>query len=674
MYSYPSIKYQPLKQRKNEIRLLTIHPPHSPPLPCSPEYYSLEYYSLEHCSLESFSHTHHTAEFEEHGQVVKWLKVQEKRISNLEQSRLSPAQGPRDSPKSILSGMPPLRALEVGYVALSYTWRENSRRRTIAVNGARVEVTENLSLALRTLQDDPDILQGSRLWVDMLCINQTDPEERAQQVKRMRQIYTLARRVIVWPGPEAENSDKAIDFLCSIYAEGCGKQETSSVKLEKLVLGLDRTVWESIQQFFLRRYFRRLWILQELATGARNALVIRGACQVRCRSSAEISLPTHRKVPDKQREGKTTIFHTMLQRIYLLNALKLDDSNPFRNVYKIFNLGITSQVTDERDRIYGLMGLMHCGILSRIKPNYEKTILEVYYDFSTAFIKATQRLDIIYLGSLDRTSYPSPTWIPNWSTDREITVLGFSNATSFSACGGRPAEVDFPKGCSHLSCKGVLFDVVEKNECCQPAKMASSCAASCTMLSPLAAETDSLKVCLQNTMVMAEPPTEALNKGFSIFPIPWCDDENLKLGAWAQPGWKHCLERYKLSFDAFQQFRLRHTRFNLNGRNFKDFFPPEVTDCTQPEEIGQILESIIARLSHRRLVGTQGGFLGLATENVQDGDLIFILLGCGFPLVLRPQGRCYRVVGEIFVYGIMDGKVMDQLKQGHCALQEVILC
>jgi hypothetical protein len=45
------------------------------------------------------------------------------------------------------------------------------------------------------------------LWVDAICINQDNQDERSIEVKRMGQIYTLAWRVVVWLGPD--NADRS---------------------------------------------------------------------------------------------------------------------------------------------------------------------------------------------------------------------------------------------------------------------------------------------------------------------------------------------------------------------------------------------------------------------------------------------------------------------------------
>ena len=103
----------------------------------------------------------------------------------------------------------PKRLLRFGwgdYLALSYTWGDANQRRNITVNGATISVTANLEAALRSIRDSRVLKAGVKLWVDALCINQDDLEERNRQVKRMQSIFSNAQSVFVWLGEAAGKS------------------------------------------------------------------------------------------------------------------------------------------------------------------------------------------------------------------------------------------------------------------------------------------------------------------------------------------------------------------------------------------------------------------------------------------------------------------------------------
>ncbi|KAL6876816.1 HET domain-containing protein, partial [Trichoderma novae-zelandiae] len=88
------------------------------------------------------------------------------------------------------------------YEALSYTWGDENDRREVAVNGYIVDVTVNLYSALRRLRLEDE---SRVLWIDALCINQMDLDERSQQVQLMRSIYTMCDRTVIWIGESPED-------------------------------------------------------------------------------------------------------------------------------------------------------------------------------------------------------------------------------------------------------------------------------------------------------------------------------------------------------------------------------------------------------------------------------------------------------------------------------------
>jgi hypothetical protein len=70
-------------------------------------------------------------------------------------------------------------------------------------------------------------------------------------------------------------------------------------------------------------------------------------------------------------------------------------------------------------------------------------------------------------------------------------------------------------------------------------------------------------------------------------------------------------------------------------------------------------------------VATTGGYIGLAPEEV---DVVGIMYGCTFPVVLRPCGGYYYAIGECYVDGVMDGELIEVKKRGDPQEMEIILC
>ena len=89
----------------------------------------------------------------------------------------------------------PLRSLPQ-YDALSYCWGKDLSPRTLLLSGHGLPIGSNLDCALRHLRPahghEPRVL-----WIDALCINQVDLQERGAQVQLMRSIYSLAHNVLI---------------------------------------------------------------------------------------------------------------------------------------------------------------------------------------------------------------------------------------------------------------------------------------------------------------------------------------------------------------------------------------------------------------------------------------------------------------------------------------------
>jgi hypothetical protein len=151
------------------------------------------------------------------------------------------------------------------YDALSYTWGQapaTSKIEIIAQDYAHeLPITPNLEAALRQFRNESISVQNSLnyrlLWIDAICINQDDGNEKNRQVPQMGAIFRQARKVLVWLGGREQGSDRAMRLLPQIL---------DLTNIESLVR--DQTTiddWVSLFQLLRRSWFDRRWVLQEIA-------------------------------------------------------------------------------------------------------------------------------------------------------------------------------------------------------------------------------------------------------------------------------------------------------------------------------------------------------------------------------------------------------------------------
>src|SRR5271170_2780815 len=92
------------------------------------------------------------------------------------------------------------------FEALSYAWGQEKNMQTIKLQGTDWEVTPNLYAALRALRKTSE---PRRMWIDAICINQRNNQEKGAQVGLMAEIYQSAVQVIAWLGQEIEHFEGA---------------------------------------------------------------------------------------------------------------------------------------------------------------------------------------------------------------------------------------------------------------------------------------------------------------------------------------------------------------------------------------------------------------------------------------------------------------------------------
>ena len=134
------------------------------------------------------------------------------------------------------------------YEALSYFWGSENKPESIIIDDQNSRITENLYTVLLRLQYH----SCSRIiWVDAICINQTNKEEKEHQIPLMAEIYAKATRVLVWLGEAEDNGDRALEVIRHV-----GGKSAKFLSLE--------LPHQAILQVLQRQWFQRIWVRAKL--------------------------------------------------------------------------------------------------------------------------------------------------------------------------------------------------------------------------------------------------------------------------------------------------------------------------------------------------------------------------------------------------------------------------
>jgi hypothetical protein len=132
------------------------------------------------------------------------------------------------------------------FEALSYAWGSGDSPKSILVNNCEYAVGANLHAALLHLRDR---FMDRILWVDAICIDQTNTAEKSQQVQSMAKIYAKASRVIVWLGEMESTSAQALEDI-----RMSSNQQSPAI---------DKTSKQAILDLIERPWFQRIWVRRQ---------------------------------------------------------------------------------------------------------------------------------------------------------------------------------------------------------------------------------------------------------------------------------------------------------------------------------------------------------------------------------------------------------------------------
>lgn len=529
------------------------------------------------------------------------------------------------------------------YEALSYTWGSETQTRKIVTvqtgsEVAQLEVYENLFNILQTLRlADRD----RTLWVDAICINQDDTDERARlekswQIPMMHEVYFAASRVIIWLGPEADDSTFALAFL-QVLGENLAfdlttLELTPRTRSDQAVFlwnnwgkGFthDRREHKAVAAILHRPWFTRVWIRQEAFAAPDSSLVMCGPATItlgNLRNAVQVLSLKGFDAADPNHESNLAVLTTAASVFEKGNMSILETLARLRE----------AQCWKPQDKIYGCLGMIKLAVktdsyfVDTIPTDYPKTA-DLYKQFCVQYLEFFGNIQFLYQAGLcQRSPMRGPSWTPDWTMDFTRLDLSLERAVSHAM----RADAFFLDS-DVLRVKGVFAAEVAKVATLE--KTGSPTAESSYRA------VDSLAKVLRD---IVEPGNEAQLDAF---------------------GRAFCT--------ALLWLRLPIDKIETHRADFKGFLEGIVKEGKLPLYVDvrdrnsiPVLQATIYFFQKRQLpfLFTESGHIGIGAEDTQPGDLVAAVLGLRHLVLIRPTesaGR-HQLVGSCFMHGFNWGEAL----------------
>jgi len=310
-----------------------------------------------------------------------------------------------------------LREIDVAtdpfYDALSYTWGGEVLSCDLIINNSLLKITSNLHDALLRFR----LCAGARkMWVDAVCINQNDDDDKARQIPFMAEIYRSASSVVVWLGIDAK-------------AAACMTRLDILTRL-KSAPDDSGTVVEDAEYMLQLPWFSRRWIIQEVVLNP-NVTLYCGRSEIQWIRLLQL-MRVHLTKGYADRVDETFPYRTM-EALWKTFVMGIDAKNT-TGILRLLETFEKSECFDKRDVINAIAGLASDVYLGergpgvKIHVDYSKTVEQVYADFAFALLQDKPGRANLFIGMTESRSDGShlggiSSIAPDWRLPRRRSSL-----------------------------------------------------------------------------------------------------------------------------------------------------------------------------------------------------------------------------------------------------------
>jgi hypothetical protein len=220
----------------------------------------------------------------------------------------------------------------------------------------------------------------------------------------MKIIYSMASEVVVWLGEAADGSDEAFDMLRSVHHGEHRFAAANSGNFDQPI----PLSWHSFDYLFVGPYWRRVWIIQEIAV-ADEIRVCCGSQPVNWNDIETTMEKINSPCVDRFFRGAASRMSNLLQiRNYFKKGQLITLMHALRATQDC-------QAANRLDKIYAFLGITRDGSILVPLPDYRKSPEEVFTGLTQSMIRMGIPRDLIALqNSFCSLKEILPSWVPEW--------------------------------------------------------------------------------------------------------------------------------------------------------------------------------------------------------------------------------------------------------------------
>ena len=533
----------------------------------------------------------------------------------------------------------------------------------IICDGQNVTVGAELNEALRRIRDEDE---ERVLWVDALCINQLDINERNQHVQRMGEIYAKADRVLIWLGEYIGCAYETLETLNALHQKIVDFQEEAKFLARGAIRAkfltdpeIQHLRWDLLSDLLNRAWFERVWVLQEVVN-SRKATIYCTNCQYPWDTFTsilgwlrgnDVDSPLYAK-------GELNSIETILMIMRLSGSKRDSVEQPLPKLLSVLQDSRACKSTLPIDKIYGVLGLVSSEEASKIEVDYNLDAAELFTRVATSELSKERGLEILYLcnKSAKKSAVKAPSWVPDWTQScHHDTLVGLK----YDCAAAGISTPNFRIQHRVLISRGRILDSIQSVELLRKI--------------PKGGKVSEYSPELLKGETFWEQPELKFNEYFenaTVIGREWVTNAI----SIAFPGKTITKEAHENLWRTFCCNRTDDKK--IPPYDWSEYFSAWVTWMTRPEEkmskmngrqahemslrSTRFMNSFGVWCYNRRFFRSNQGRFGWAPDQARPGDKLCILNGLAVPLILRAKdsGR-FEIIGDAYVHGIMDGEVVD---------------